>query len=516
MTDTYKVLGQAKTTGSNTVGVAYTVPSATQTAMSNTTILNTGTSAASYSLFAVPASEYSSIFVPASSGWEHLGSTLSGDTMFDNFGWSVALSDDGTIMAVGIIGNDTNGEYAGQVRIYQWTGSSWVQRGQSINGEASGDNSGASVALSSDGTILAIGANGNSGTGPTAGHVRVYQWTGSAWTQIGSDIDGESEYDNFGVSVSLSNDGTVLAVGAQNASFVNVAMQEQYLAGHVRVYYWNGSSWIQRGADIDGEAYSDYSGLSVSLSGNGSIVAIGAYGNDGNGTNSGHVRVYQWNGSFWQQVGSDIDGEAENNYSGSSVAISDNGLIVAIGARGNNNDTGHVRIYEFNGSAWIQKGLDIDGQSVNDNAGWSVAISNDGLTVAIGERYNGDGGNGAGQVRIFEWGGSSWTQVGTDIEGASAFELAGTSVAISGDGSIVSLGSLGGVGTTGLVRAYEYVSTSAVFQPANKHAIIKSRNILAGEVHTVTGGIMLNSGDNVLLSADTSDVVVSMFGTEIS
>jgi hypothetical protein len=48
------------------------------------------------------------------------------------------------------------------------------------------------------------------------------------------------------------------------------------------------------GADIDGEAASDISGYSVSLSSDGKTVAIGAPGNDGNGSGSGHVRIFQW------------------------------------------------------------------------------------------------------------------------------------------------------------------------------------------------------------------------------
>ena len=63
-------------------------------------------------------------------------------------------------------------------------------------------------------------------------------------------------------------------------------------SGHVRIYSWDGSSWIKKGVDIDGEASDDQSGYSVSLSSDGSIVAIGAISNDGNGSNSGHVRVF--------------------------------------------------------------------------------------------------------------------------------------------------------------------------------------------------------------------------------
>ena len=72
----------------------------------------------------------------------------------------------------------------------------------------------------------------------------------------------------------------------------------------------------QLGGDIDGEAKRDESGYSVSLSSDGQTVAIGAYGNDGNGDMSGHVRVYHFDGSNWTQLGADIDGEAASDQSG--------------------------------------------------------------------------------------------------------------------------------------------------------------------------------------------------------
>ena len=66
------------------------------------------------------------------------------------------------------------------------------------------------------------------------------------------------------------------------------------------------SAQTQIGADIDGEAASDNSGNSVSISSDGSRVAIGAYNNDGGATNSGHVRIYDYNGTAWEQVGAEI------------------------------------------------------------------------------------------------------------------------------------------------------------------------------------------------------------------
>jgi hypothetical protein len=94
------------------------------------------------------------------------------------------------------------------------------------------------------------------------------------------------------------------------------------------------NAWNQMGADIDGEDNFDYSGRSVSLSDNGSIMAIGAMSNDGNGRDSGHVRVFRWDPStsIWNQMGADIDGEYVKHKSGGAVSLSTDGEIVAIGA----------------------------------------------------------------------------------------------------------------------------------------------------------------------------------------
>ena len=91
------------------------------------------------------------------------------------------------------------------------------------------------------------------------------------------------------------------------------------------MYQYDSASreWSQLGQDIDGENAHDRSGESVSLSENGFTVAIGAHGNDGNRHRAGHVRVYQYY-SFsgkWSQVGQDLDGENDNDYSGESVSL---------------------------------------------------------------------------------------------------------------------------------------------------------------------------------------------------
>jgi hypothetical protein len=222
----------------------------------------------------------------------------------------------------------------------------------------------------------------------------------SAQTQLGADIDGEAALDWSGRSVSLSSDGSRVAIGAHfNDGNGNNA-------GHVRIYTYSAGSWTQLGADIDGEAASDESGRSVSLSADGTTVAIGAYLNDGAGTNAGHVRIYEYSAGSWTQLGADIDGEVPGDESGRSVSLSSDGTTVAIGAPYNNGaafatDAGHARIYEYSAGSWTQLGVDIDGEAVGDESGFSVSLSSDGTTVAIGARYNDGNGNYAGHVRVY-------------------------------------------------------------------------------------------------------------------
>ena len=280
------------------------------------------------------------------------------------------------------------------------------QVGLDIDGEAASDQLGWSTSLSADGKVVAIGARGNDGNGSNAGHVRIYDLFNGNWTQRGADIEGEASGDESGYSVSLSPDGNTLVTGAV---FNNLA------TGHARVYDWSGTVWTQRGADIEGEAVNDQSGCSTSMSSNGRTFAIGARGNNGNGSNAGQVRVYDWSGS-WTQRGADIDGEASGDNSGFTVALSADGMRVAIGAPfndGNGSNAGHVRVYEWSKRAWIQVGMDIDGEMMGDNSGKSVALSADGNTVAIGAPFNDGSASGAGHVRVYDWNGNAWVLRGS-------------------------------------------------------------------------------------------------------
>jgi len=437
----------------------------------------------------------------ASTTIDQLGSDIDGEAAGDSSGANVALSADGTIVAISASQNDGSGSDAGHVRLFEWDGAAWVQRGGDIDAEAADDWSGNSVSLSADGSIVAIGALLNDGAnGNDSGHVRVYEWDGTAWTQKGGDIDGEAADDYSGRSVSLSADGNIVATGASG----NDGNGDS--SGHVRLFEWDGAAWVQRGGDIDGEAAGDRSGYSVSLSSNGAIVAIGARRNSASGTNAGHVRLFEWDGatSTWVQKGDDIDGEAADDYSGHSVSLSDDGSIVAIGAIFNGTETsGHVRVYEWDGTAWTQKGSDIDGEAADDWSGWSPTLSADGSIVAIGAVFN-DGINGenSGHVRLYEWDGSAWQQKGNDIDGEEKADESGLSVSLSADGTIVAIGAHLNDGingeNSGHVRVYSIATTQNITTPEpDENVELPATGSMSGIVSQVL--LVLGAGGLLML-----------------
>ena len=193
----------------------------------------------------------------------------------------------------------------------------FVQVGEDFDGEFD-DLLGWAVSLSADGNRVAIGASGG-------GYVRVYDWDGSTWTQAGVDIVGEAAGDRTGVAVSLSADGNRVAIGAASSDCGSVD------AGQVRVLDWDGTTWTQAGADMCGEPANIGFGGFLALSADGNRVATGAPGSIECGQGPGPVRVFEWDGTTWTQAGADIDGEPDSVRFGSGLALSANGDRVAIG-----------------------------------------------------------------------------------------------------------------------------------------------------------------------------------------
>jgi hypothetical protein len=237
---------------------------------------------------------------------------------------------------------DGNGNDSGYIRIYEWNGVSYDLMGSSIDGAAAGDEFGTSVAVSGDGLRIAVGAPHNAGNGADAGHVQIYELSGTTWSQLGSDIEGETAGDLSGSSVSMNHDGSRVSIGSIGIT-----------TGRVRVYELSGTTWSKMGSDIDGDVSGDEFGTSVSLSSDGSRIGIGAAKNNGS---TGSTSVYEWTGVFWTQVSINLDGDGLADLSGNSVSLSSDGTQIAIGSPENdffvsNVNSGSVAVFEIR-SRW--------------------------------------------------------------------------------------------------------------------------------------------------------------------
>jgi hypothetical protein len=392
-------------------------------------------------------------------------------------------------------------------------GSEWNQLGGDIDGEAPTDRSGFSVSLSADGNIVAIGAPFNGGRG----HARVFIRDTNepiGWRQLGSDIDGEAGSDRCGISVILSADGNIVAVGSSRNDGTTGNIDDERGCVRVFKYHQNTNMWVQLGSNIVGEASQDYNGYFISLSSDGFIVAIAAPYSDGvddDNTDRGRVRIFKYieTTDTWVQLGGNIDGDVNETSGRGGLSLSADGNIVAIGsplyALG-----GRVRVFKYNQNTnmWVQLGSNIVGEAEGDRSGYSVSLSADGNIVAIGAPYN-DGTTGniddeRGHVRLFKYNQNTdiWDRLGGDIVGEAEGDASGTSVSLSADGTIVAIGATYNNGTTGNTNDYR----------GHTRVYIRDTNValgwrqLGGDIDGEAEGDM--SGYSVSLSADGTIVAI--------
>ena len=406
-----------------------------------------------------------------------LGAIIPPEGTVDLAGYSVAMNDVGDVIAIGAPRNrGPSNNSPGQVRVYYYNGTSWIQRGLDIDGEGSNNRAGASLSMNSDGTIIAIGAPDNNGAnGQYSGHVRVYKWNNTSWIPQGQDIDGELEWDqlsgvglDYGPSlgVSLNSDGTIVAVGSWGNWQAGIGG-----AGHVRVYKYT-TTWTQIGLDIDGKTYSERSGFSVSLNSDGTLVAIGAPYMRTIFTSGGNVRIYKWTGSIWQQRGMTICGEAIEDMFGSSVSLNAVGDILAFGSFGSSPPGttglyyGQVRVYKWiNDISWVKQGQSIYGRYYDQRLGVTVALNSVGDIVAIGSS---DPYDNNGEVIVYKWNAVSflWEQYAHILSNLSQGETFGRALALNAAGNRLIVGAMnanvsGQNSAGGYSIVYQYSAGSA-------------------------------------------------------
>jgi len=345
----------------------------------------------------------------------------------EQLGSSVAISSDGMVVAVGATGPV---DAAGRVFVFQKTGTTWAQS-QILT--ASGDGTswqylGGSVAIS-DGYVIAAGADKYG--------VCVFVKTGATWAQSAILKTSNAYADRLGRSVAINGDGSVVAAGA--------------------IYYSNSAGGVfvfEKGAEgawpsntqtailkASGEPGEDILGDSVAISNNGRVVAAGASGYD-DGSAIGRVCVFEKGETLWPETQTAILGGTIGLEFGRSVAISSDGSVVAVGAPSSNDSTGEVYVFK-KGNTWTnspQAKLTASDGNEDDYLGVSVAISSDGSVVAAGASgYPSDAGTG--RVCVFERAGATWVNndspaILSASDGAESDGL-GSSVSISIDGSVV-------------------------------------------------------------------------------
>ena len=340
----------------------------------------------------------------------------------------------------------------------------WQQVGEDINSVGTDDRSGASVCMSDDGLTMAIGSPFNSKNGRLAGHVRVLTFDGVSWVLKGNPIEGVSTEMGFGISVSLSADANRIAVFAAH--------------GKVRIYDWNGNSWQQIGNSIDKETLSIVTG-SVALSGNGAVVGVGDLGNTINGIHAGEVRLYTLNGNTWQQKGSSITGTAYG-VTGSALSISDDGNCFAT----NLHKEKDIQVYYWDQTDWALKG-DI----MNEFRATAVNLSSDGNTMAIAG-YNGLGDTDQFPfAQVYEWNGTSWKAKGNPIQADKNGGIPGYSLSLSKNGKVMALG---------VPNNYTFIGETRVFVQNGANWEQKGETLF-GEFNEYFGqSVSLNASGNIL------------------
>ena len=363
-----------------------------------------------------------------------IGNTIFGENEDDQIGWAVAMSGDGSVIAVPSYRNDDAASLAGKVQVYELTGNTWTQMGNDLTGEEPGESFGFSVALSADGQRLAVGAIGFDGGTINKGRVKVFAYDGSDWKPLGNPFIGTDEYNQFGHSVTLSDDGSRLAIGIPGDPGFPVDL------GRVKVYNFNGTSWIQLGDDIEGEQPGDRFGTVVDISGGGQRIAVSAPKNDSNALNAGQVNVFDYTNGNWEQTGSSINGENSNDNFGNSISLSGDGLRIAIGAFPNTNlDISRTKVLEYQGTEWNQLGENIPITPGSTLSGYSVSLDYDGSRVAVGAPVSDSSSGAPGLVDIHEFMGT-WERLDLELSGDVNMDYFGFAVTLSHNGERIMIG----------------------------------------------------------------------------
>jgi hypothetical protein len=416
---------------------------------------------------------------PFTWGWSLVGSDVDGEAAFEAFGDAVAVSLDGTRVAVGSPSADDDeiGANVGRVRVYERVGGAgdWTQVGADLTLGDVGFMSefGAAVSLSNDGKKVVVGAP-RYGDGD-AGLVRLYEETNGVWKKVGQDLTGGdvgADVIWYGRKLTMSSTNTIRLAVAGTVSGANTGFVRTYLLDTEEPYEW---MELASGVVLGDAAAGDESGWDLDLSDEGTRLVIGSafssVNQNGDAANAGHARVFEFssNDYAWTQMGYAVNGTEANELSGYAVALSGDGTMMATGAPGAISGRGRLSVTQWDaaGNEWVAKGTAIVGVDVGDALGAAVEFASDGTRLAVGAPGMHDG---AGAALVYEWRDDllvdpDWVSMrGVSMRGEAPGDAAGAALAISGDGTRVIFGATRNDGAEGLntdaghVRVYDWTA----------------------------------------------------------
>jgi hypothetical protein len=288
------------------------------------------------------------------------------------FGMSVAVSDDGTYIAIGAP-YELNG---GAVYVFYYSGGTWSQQQRIPHPSAQAlAYFGWSLAISADGSVLAVGSSRDDEEGASSGAVYTYTRSGAVWsldaTVVGDDIDAGSY---FGFSLGLSADAGALIVGTQYKK---------------KAYIFDGG-WVQKKKlEIASSTFSYGNFVSISSDGLTALVSEPLYLTAVGQPATGAVHVYTSTGDLtsWTLDDTIVPASAsDGDEFGYAISISDDRSLILAGSPCANSETGTAYLFSNTTGVWLQEKAwtSPDNPAADDNFGYSGALSSDGNYAAIG------------------------------------------------------------------------------------------------------------------------------------
>jgi len=389
--------------------------------------------------------------INASPNWVQVGGDLVGEYPGDEAGFSVSASENGRVI-IGARRNQKDGmKNRGAARIFEFDSKmGFYVPIMDIYGEAAGDQCGFSVSISQNGKRVAVGSLGSDKNGQNSGQVRIFDENElmNTWTLV-AELIGEEEISLFGASVSLSQDGSHLAVGAPYYSEGG----DMTRSGRSYVYREiQESQWEQVGGPMNGTSSDDLFGWSVSFSPDAQTVAVGAPRLEGT-MDSGYVKVFSFEENSWNLFGEPMSMGVAGDRFGFSVSLAGNSVVhrVAVGAPGSNvngEGTGMASLFENVGNGWQRSVDDLLGDGWGENLGYAVSMTPDATRMVVGVPNKKLEGVPVGQVQVLDVGSGNLVSAG-EMYGRDG-EKFGVSVSVSSEGKFV----YGGASSANLVRVY--------------------------------------------------------------